>query len=103
MKIAVYAIALNEAAFAERFMASCRDADLVLVADTGSNDPTAEILTDLGADVRSLRIEPWRFDAARNAALALLPADIDVCVSLDLDQTLAPGWRPLLEAAWQGK
>jgi len=100
MKIAVYAIALNEAAHAERFMASCADADLVLVADTGSTDGTAESLAARGAEVRSIRIDPWRFDAARNAALALLPEDVDACVSLDLDQTLAPGWRSIVEAAW---
>ena len=101
MKIAVYAIALNEAAFAERFMASCREADLVLVADTGSTDRTAELLASLGAEVRAIRIQPWRFDAARNAALALVPEDVDVCIALDLDQTLEAGWRPLLEAAWR--
>lgn len=100
MRIAVYAIALNEQAFVERFMACCRDADLVLVADTGSTDSTVQRLRTLGAEVRHIRIRPWRFDQARNAALNLLPQDVDVCVSLDLDQTLAPGWRPLVEAAW---
>jgi tetratricopeptide (TPR) repeat protein len=103
MKVAVYAIALNEAKFAERFMAACRDADLVLVADTGSSDETPELLAKMGADVQSIRIAPWRFDAARNAALALLPPDVDACVSLDLDQTLEPGWRDLLERAWRGE
>jgi glycosyltransferase involved in cell wall biosynthesis len=100
MRIAVYAIALNEQRFVERFMTSCRDADLVLVADTGSTDSTVQRLRTLGADVRHIRISPWRFDHARNAALNLLPQDIDVCVSLDLDQTLSPGWRRLVEAAW---
>lgn len=100
MKIAVYAIALNEETHAAAFMASCRDADLVLVADTGSTDATVERLTALGAEVRSIRIDPWRFDAARNAALALVPEDADACVSLDLDQTLAPGWRAWVESAW---
>ncbi|HUZ11642.1 MAG TPA: hypothetical protein VMU93_02165 [Caulobacteraceae bacterium] len=101
MKIAVYAIALDEAAHAEPFMASCRDADLVLVADTGSRDATARRLAERGAEVRRIRIDPWRFDAARNAALELLPGDVDVCISLDLDQTLAPGWRALVEAGWR--
>jgi tetratricopeptide (TPR) repeat protein len=100
MKIAVYAIALDEAQHAPAFMASAHDADLVLVADTGSTDATPERLAALGAEVRQVRIDPWRFDAARNAALALVPADIDACVCLDLDQTLTPGWRPLIEAAW---
>jgi tetratricopeptide (TPR) repeat protein len=35
---------------------------------------------------------------ARNAALALVPADADYCIALDLDERLQPGWRGLLEA-----
>jgi tetratricopeptide (TPR) repeat protein len=102
MKIAVYGIALDEEAHADRFMASCAGADLVLIADTGSTDRTRERLAALGAEVVRIRVEPWRFDRARNTTLALLPDDIDVCVSLDLDQTLAPGWRAAVEGAWQG-
>jgi tetratricopeptide (TPR) repeat protein len=82
--------------------ASCAGADLVLVADTGSRDDTAARLEALGARAPAIRIDPWRFDHARNAALALLPDDIDACVSLDLDQTLAPGWRAAIEQAWRG-
>ncbi|HEY5106218.1 MAG TPA: glycosyltransferase [Caulobacteraceae bacterium] len=100
MKIAVYAICLNEEKFAERFVASARGADLILVADTGSTDRTVAILEGLGVEVRHIRIKPWRFDDGRNAALALLPDDIDVCVSLDLDTVLSEGWRAALEAAW---
>jgi hypothetical protein len=101
VKIAVYAIALNEAAFAERFVAGCRGADLILVADTGSTDGTRERLRALGVEVRGVDIHPWRFDVARNAALGLLPRDVDVCISLDLDQTLAPGWRDIVERVWR--
>jgi hypothetical protein len=100
MKIAVYAIALNEAGFVRRFMASCQGADLVLVADTGSTDATVRLLTEAGAKVRPLRVDPWRFDVARNAAMAMLPDDVDVCIALDLDQTLPTGWRALVESAW---
>jgi len=52
--------------------------------------------------VHTVSINPWRFDAARNASLALLPADIDVCISLDLDEVLLPGWRKVIEDAWTG-
>ena len=44
MKIYVYAIAKNEAAFARRWMASMAEADGVYVLDTGSTDGTAELL-----------------------------------------------------------
>jgi hypothetical protein len=27
-----------------------------------------------------------------------VPADVDVCLSLDLDEILAPGWRAAIEA-----
>ena len=100
MKIIIYAICKNEAQFAARFMASCAGADGVYVLDTGSTDGTPERLRELGATVREQTIEPWRFDAARNASLALLPEDADVCICLDLDEVLCPGWREALEAAW---
>jgi len=100
MKICVYAIALNEAKHAKRFYDAARDADLIFVADTGSTDGTQDILRECGAEVVSIRIKPWRFDDARNAALAMLPTDIDVCVSLDLDEVLQPGWREEIERIW---
>ena len=100
MKIAVYAIALNERQHVERFLESVRDADLVVIADTGSTDGTVEALRSGGAIVHDIVIRPWRFDDARNASLALLPADVDVCIPLDLDEVLMPGWRQSLEAEW---
>ena len=100
MKVAVYAIALNEEAFVARFMATASEADLVLVADTGSTDATVAALQRAGAVVHHITVSPWRFDDARNASLALIPADVDVCVTVDLDEVLSPGWRALLEAEW---
>ena len=38
MKIAVYAIALNEAKHAKRWAEATKDADIRIVADTGSTD-----------------------------------------------------------------
>ena len=80
MKICVYAICKNEQAFAERWMASMGEADAVYVLDTGSTDNTVAKLTALGAQVTVERIDPWRFDAARNRSLALVPEDADICV-----------------------
>ena len=42
MKIAVYAISKNEEQFVERFCESARQADIILIADTGSTDNTVE-------------------------------------------------------------
>ena len=100
MKIAVYAISKNEEMFVERFCNSAKDADLILIADTGSTDLTADLAQDCGAQVHEIHITPWRFDDARNAALALIPPDIDICVSLDLDEELQPGWREEIERVW---
>jgi glycosyltransferase involved in cell wall biosynthesis len=100
MKIAVYAIAKDEGKFVERWLESVKDADCACVADTGSTDNTAWFLKKASALSGVISIDPWRFDDARNAALALVPADVDICVSLDLDEVIQPGWRAVLEAAW---
>jgi glycosyltransferase involved in cell wall biosynthesis len=97
MKIAVYTIALNEEEFVERWYESVKDADYILIADTGSTDRTVEIAKSLGINVYSISIKPFRFDDARNAALALIPDDIDMCVSLDMDEVISEGWREELE------
>jgi len=85
MKIAVYAISKNESQFVERFCQSAADADLILIADTGSTDNTRELAEQHGATVYDICISPWRFDKARDVALALIPRDIDLCISIDLD------------------
>jgi glycosyltransferase involved in cell wall biosynthesis len=97
MKIAVYTIALNEEKHVERWYNSVKDADYILIADTGSTDRTVEIAKSLGINVFNISIKPWRFDTARNVALALLPDDIDMCVSLDMDEVIDEGWREALE------
>ena len=76
------------------------EADGVYVLDTGSTDGTAERLRALGAVVVEERVEPWRFDTARNRSLELVPEDADICVCTDLDEVFHPGWRAALEAAW---
>ena len=100
LKICVYAISKNEELFVERFCTAASDADLILIADTGSTDRTVELAEKHGATIHEICITPWRFDDARNAALALVPRDFDVCVSLDLDEELQPGWREEIERVW---
>jgi glycosyltransferase involved in cell wall biosynthesis len=100
MKVAVYTIAKDEEKFASRFMKSAREADVVIVADTGSTDDTVSILQQEGATVHSIVVSPWRFDLARNISLDLVPEDVDICVCIDLDEVLTPGWRKQLEEAW---
>lgn len=97
MKIAVYTITKNEEQFIPRWAASCKEADYRLIVDTGSTDNTVDVAIENDCYVETITISPWRFDDARNAALALLPDDIDMCVSLDADEILMPGWREHLE------
>jgi glycosyltransferase involved in cell wall biosynthesis len=97
MKIAAYTIALNEEQFVERWYNSVKDADYLLIADTGSTDGTIEKAKSLGINVVSISINPWRFDDARNASLALLPPDIDYCIQVDMDEIMVAGWREQLE------
>ena len=100
MKIAVYTIAKNEQQFVEKWYNSCKEADYLLIADTGSTDATLPCAYQLHIPTIDICVSPWRFDDARNSALTALPADIDVCIALDMDEVLVPGWRSIVEAAW---
>lgn len=100
-KICVYAISKNEEPFVDRWMDAVGEADMVIVADVGSTDKTVERLRARGAIVFEETIDPWRFDAARNAALSHIPGDVDICVSNDIDEVFEPGWREKLERAWR--
>ena len=101
MKIGVYTIALNELQHCERWANSITDADYRVVLDTGSTDGTVEKLRALGVTVFEQRFDPWRFDHARNAALACLPVDTEICISQDMDEFLDAGWRAKMEAVWR--
>jgi glycosyltransferase involved in cell wall biosynthesis len=98
MKVAVYTIALNEEQFIEQWYESAKEADYLLIADTGSTDNTVALAKSLGINVVEISIKPWRFDDARNASLASIPNDIDYCIALDMDEVLIEGWRKHLEA-----
>ena len=50
-RICVYAICKNEEKFAEAWMDSIQEADIVVVVDTGSTDHTVEKLRARGARV----------------------------------------------------
>ncbi len=99
-KIYVYAITKNEEKFAKRWYDSMKEADEIYVLDTGSNDKTVNILKRLGVKVKTKKIQPWRFDVARNESLKLVPLDADICVCTDLDEVFEKGWREKLESNW---
>lgn len=100
MKIAVYTIACNEEKHVERWAASNVDADVRLIADTGSTDSTVELAKKNNVTVIPVNVRPFRFDVARNTALSLLPADVDVCVIQDMDEILEPGFIQTIRDNW---
>ena len=106
MKIAVYAICKNEEKFVRDWLDNIRDADYVRLTDTGSTDGTLDAFHGHVSPSRDIKlcfahVMPFRFDVARNAALANVPADADVCISLDLDERLSRGWRQMIERNWE--
>ena len=101
-KVCVYGICKNEEKFVKRWYESMKEADAIFVLDTGSTDNTVKLLKEFGVNVRTSKIEPWRFDVARNKSLDLIPDDYDICVCTDLDEVFEKGWRKYLEDSWVG-
>lgn len=85
----------------DRWYNSLKEADGIYVLDTGSTDKTIEKLKRHQINVEQAKIDPWRFDVARNKSLDLVPLDADVCICLDLDEVMMPGWRSEIEKIWQ--
>jgi glycosyltransferase involved in cell wall biosynthesis len=109
MKIAAYTIALNEEKHVMRWLEGTKDADVRVVVDTGSTDKTVRILQGApNVIVHQISVKPFRFDDARNAALALVPDYVDVCLSLDMDEipqdgffsTIRQEWKPETTRGW---
>ena len=98
--ISVYAIAKNEASVAARWYECVKEADEVCVLDTGSTDDTVKILRDLGAHVEIKTYDDWSFAVARNDSMKLVSPESEILFTLDLDETISPGWRKKLEDAW---
>lgn len=100
-KVVVYAICKNEEKFVNRWVESMKEADKIVVLDTGSSDNTIKELRKHNVFVKQKVINPWRFDVARNESLKLVPPDTDICVCTDLDEVFEKGWREELEKVWQ--
>lgn len=99
-KICVYAICKNESQFVDKWVESMKEADSIVVLDTGSTDDTVEKLRSHGVKVEVMTINPWRFDVARNVAMLMAPSDCNILVSTDLDEILEPGWADILREKW---
>ena len=106
MKICMYAISKDEIKNVDAWYESVKEADHIIVLDTGSTDGTPERLEELGVEVhRKTYPKPFRFDIARNDSVELAYAtDCDIFITTDFDERLSPGWSDLLKSNWiQGK
>jgi glycosyltransferase involved in cell wall biosynthesis len=99
VKVCAYTIMRDEAENAVAWSETTIDADTRFVLDTGSADGTAEELEFVGVGVRRAVFDPFRFDDARNAALALAP-EADLYFRLDADERLPDDWRVQLDDAY---
>ena len=99
-KIAVYAICKNESKFVDRWYESVKEADEIVVVDTGSTDDTVQKLKEKNVKVYEKKVEPFRFDVARNISLDLVSKDVDICVSMDLDEVIEKDWTKTLNELW---
>ena len=100
LSVSVYAISKNESQFVDRWVDSMSEADEIVVLDTGSTDDTVARLRARGVKVVERRIDPWRFDVARNESMKLVSPEAAILVCTDLDEIILPGWRDRLVAAW---
>ena len=101
IKICVYAICKNESKFINRWLESIKDADYICVLDTGSTDNSVELLKNAGVIVETKTFTNFRFDEARNESIKLIPGDTDVCVCIDIDEVMLPGWKDAIKKAWK--
>ena len=58
------------------------------------------MLNRLSRKVHHVSVKPWRFDVARNASLALVPADADVCLTLDMDELINDDFIDKIREVW---
>ena len=91
MKTAVYTICKNELKNVDRWLYYGSFYDYRVILDTGSTDGTWERLQEHSNKDPNLIIEqkiftPWHFSVARNYNLAMIPQDVDWCLSPDLDE-----------------
>lgn len=106
MKVCVYTICKNEIDNINQWLDCMNEADYMVVVDTGSIDGTYEKLREAQRKYKNLliykeNINPWRFDVARNVAKSHIPADTDLCVSMDMDEIfMYKGWCSFLKRIW---
>ena len=104
--LTVYSICKNEKENLLRFLNSFDEADYVCILDTGSTDGTWELLQEESKKRKNLiigqkEIKPWRFDAARNESMKLIPKETTMFFMADLDEVIKEsGWCQKVKNSW---
>lgn len=101
-RICVYAIAKNESQNVDKWYESMKEADEIVVLDTGSTDDTVDKLKAHGVIVGQTSYDLFRFDVARNDSLKLVPDNCNIRFAVDLDEIIDPGWADLIRNEWVG-
>lgn len=107
MKLCVYTICKNEINRIDKWLDCMKEADYMVIADTGSDDGTYEKLLKSkvvfpNLIVEKIQVYPWRFDNARNEAMKYIPKDTTICVSMDIDELfMGKGWSNVLKSIWK--
>lgn len=87
MKTAAYTLCYNEIKKLDQWLFYTKDFDYRVVLDTGSTDGTYELLKKVpGIILHQMRKEPFKFHHHRNFNLAMIPNDVDWCLSPDMDE-----------------
>lgn len=106
VKLSIYAICKNEKEYIDKWVKCFTKADYVCVLDTGSTDGTWELLQEYSKIYPNLIISqeiisPWRFDAARNKSLTLVPKDTTLYFMMDLDEIIKEdNWVDEIKRRW---
>ena len=91
MITAAYTICKNELKYVEKWLYYTKDFTYRCILDTGSTDGTYEAFADAAKTDSNLILEqktftPWKFDVARKYNLAMVPQEVNWCLSPDLDE-----------------
>lgn len=105
--LTVYAICKNEMQVIERWLNSFQLADYICILDTGSTDGTWEYLQEQQKKYKNLiikqqTISPWRYDAARNESMKLIPKETTIFFMADIDEIVEPKdlWPTIIKNSW---
>jgi len=91
VKTCAYTILKNESKYIEQWLYYTAKFDYRCLLDTGSTDGSWEMLQEATSKDPGLIIEqkifvPWKFNVARNYNMTMIPAEVDWCLSPDLDE-----------------